>query len=56
MMGDNIKLNVNGSNVPMNPFVKRTFSKVIEGLVSSLDKLPEKIDRIEITINKEENK
>ena len=55
-MGENIKLNVNGQDVPMNPFVKRTFSKVIEGLVSSLDKLPADIKKIEITINNEEKK
>ena len=55
-MGNNIKLKVNDDQVPMNPFVKRTFSKVIEGLISSLDKLPEEIKKIEITINNEENK
>jgi len=55
-MSDNIELNVNDKKVALNPFVKRTFSKVIEGLISSLDKLPEDINKIEITINKEENK
>lgn len=55
-MGENVKLKVNDNEVPMNPFVQRTFSKVIDGLVSSLDKLPDKIDKIEITINHEENK
>ena len=55
-MSENVKLKVNEKGVPLNPFVQRTFSKVIEGLVSSLDKLPDKIDKIEITINNEENK
>ena len=55
-MGDNIKLKVNDKAVPMNPFVKKTFTKVIEGLISSLDKLPDEINKIEITINNEENK
>jgi|GEM_PF-2420559 len=55
-MDNNIKLKVNDDHVSMNPFVKRTFSKVIEGLISSLDKLPEEIKKIEITIDNEENK
>jgi len=54
--GENIKLNVNGKDVPMNPFVKRTFTKVIEGLIGSLDKLPDNIKKIEITIHNEEKK
>ncbi|MEN8222710.1 MAG: hypothetical protein ABFR36_05580 [Acidobacteriota bacterium] len=53
-MGENIKLSVNEKDVPMNPFVKRTFSKVIEGLVGSLDKLPDDIKKIEIIIDNEE--
>ncbi len=52
----NIKLRVNDKDVKMNPFVKRTFTKVIEGLVNSLDKMPDNIDKIEITINNKENK
>jgi len=55
-MSNKIKLHVNGDDVPMNPFVKRTFTKVIEGLISSLDKLPDTINKIEITINNEEKK
>ncbi len=53
-MGENIKLNINSKDVPMNPFVKRTFTKVIEGLVNSLDKLPDDIKEIKITISNEE--
>lgn len=56
IMGENIKLSINSKDVPMNPFVKKAFSKVIEGLVSSLDKLPDDIKKIEITISSEENK
>jgi len=55
-MDKQIKLKVNEKDVPMNPFVQRTFARVIEGLVSSLDKLPEVIDKVEITINNEEKK
>ncbi len=55
-MSNNIKLKVNDDLVPMNPFVKKTFTKVIEGLISSLDKLPDEINKIEITINKQEKK
>lgn len=54
-MGENIKLNINGKSVPMNPFVKKIYSKVISGLIGSLDKLPEEINKIEITIIKKEN-
>ena len=55
-MSDQIQLKVNDKEVPMNPFVKKAFSNVIEGLVDSLDKLPDKINRIEIMIKKEETK
>ena len=55
-MSDAIKLKVNGKEVPMNPFVERTFSNVISGLVHSLDKLPDDVRQIEIFIEKEENK
>lgn len=53
-MGKNIKLNINGKDIPMNPFVKKTFTNVIKGLVNSLDKLPDDIKEIKITINNEE--
>lgn len=55
-MGNNIKLNVNDKVVSLNPFVKKIFTKVILSLIESLDKLPDKIDKIEISINNEENK
>ena len=53
-MSENIKLNVNGREVPLNPFVKRAFSNVISALVNSLDKLPEKIEEIELKVVKKE--
>ncbi len=55
-MGKNIKLNINDKGVPLNPFVKKLFTKVISSLIESLDKLPDKINKIEISINDEENK
>ncbi len=55
-MGENIELNINGKNIPMNPFVKKTFMNVIESLVNSLDKLPYDIKQIKINIDKEEKK
>lgn len=54
-MGENIKLKIDDKDVPMNPFVKKIFTKVISGLIGSLDKLPADINKIEIIINKEEN-
>jgi hypothetical protein len=48
-----IILKVNGSDVPMNPFVKNVFENVIGGLVDSLDKIPEDKEKIEIIIEKE---
>jgi len=53
-MSENIELNINGKDIPMNPFVKKTFVKVVEGLVDSLDKLPDDIKQIKINIDKEE--
>jgi hypothetical protein len=48
-----IILKVNGSDVAMNPFVKDVFTKVIGGLVDSLDKIPEDKQKIEIVIEEE---
>lgn len=49
-MDKKVSLKVNGRDVPLNPFVKTVFSKVINGLVDSLDKVPEDKSKIEIII------
>ena len=49
-MDKKISLKVNGRDIPLNPFVENVFSKVIYGLVDSLDKIPEEKNKIEIII------
>jgi hypothetical protein len=44
---------INDRDIPLNPFVTGLFSNVIEGLVDSLDKVPEPRDKIEILIERE---
>ena len=45
-----VTLIINGQEIPLNPFVKNVFTNVINGLVDSLDKVPEDKKKIEITI------
>ena len=52
----NVHLKVNGREIPINPFVKDVFANVIDGLVDSLDQVPEPRQTIEVRIEKEENK
>jgi hypothetical protein len=49
-MDKKIILKVNGKDVPTNPFVQDVFINVINGLVDSLNKIPEAKDRIEILV------
>ena len=49
-------LKVNGKEIPLNPFVTDVFFNVINGLVDSLDKIPEDKKTIEIAIENKENK
>lgn len=46
----NVSLIVNGREISLNPFVKNVFANVVNGLVDSLDKVPEDKKKIEITI------
>jgi hypothetical protein len=48
-----VRLKVNDRDIPLNPFVTEIFSNVIEGLVDSLDKIPDPRNKIEILIEKE---
>lgn len=50
MSNKNVTLKVNGKDVPLNEFVTDVFANVIDGLVNSLDKVPEKQDKIELII------
>jgi hypothetical protein len=56
MTEKDVVLKVNGTAIPLNPFVKRLFTNVIAGLVDSLDKIPPARDKIEIIIGREEKK
>lgn len=47
-----IILKVNGKDIVLNPFVSKVFCGVCEGLVDSLDRLPEDRDRIEIVLTR----
>ncbi len=47
---NNIILKVNGSEIPLNAFVSKTFINVVEALVNSLDKIPEDKKQIEIVV------
>jgi hypothetical protein len=51
-----VRLKVNGRDIPLNPFVTVLFSNVIEGLVDSLDKVPDPRNKIEILIETEEDR
>ncbi|MDQ1350623.1 MAG: hypothetical protein QG657_925 [Acidobacteriota bacterium] len=52
----NVSLKVNNREIPLNAFVKNIVSKVVEGLVDSLDKIPVDKTKIEIIIESEEKK
>ncbi len=55
-MDKNICLKVNGQDIMLNAFVKSMITNVVEGMVDSLDKIPEKRNKIELIIDEEENK
>lgn len=55
-MDKKASLMVNGREIPLNPFVKNVFANVVNGLVDSLDKVPEDKKKIEITIEWEAKK
>jgi hypothetical protein len=43
-------LKINGEEVSTNPFVQEVFINVINGIVNSLNKIPEDKEKIEILI------
>jgi hypothetical protein len=55
-MNKKVSLKVNDREIPLNTFVTEVFYNVINGLVDSLDKIPEEKNKIELVIEKEENK
>jgi hypothetical protein len=55
-MDKKITLKVNDREIPLNPFVTGLFLNVINGLVDSLNKVPEGKNKIELIIEQEGNK
>lgn len=50
---EKVSLKVNDREIPLNAFVKNVISKVVEGLVDSLDKIPVDKNKIEVIIEQE---
>lgn len=53
-MGKKISLRIDDKDIPMNAFVKKIFYNIISSMLDSLDKLPEKKEKIEIMITNKE--
>lgn len=49
-MDSNIELKVNDQVIALNPFVKKIISNVLLGAVQSLDKIPQPVKKIEISL------
>lgn len=49
-MDRTLVLKVNDKEIPINHFVQQIFINVINGMVESLDKIPEDIKTIEIKV------
>jgi len=52
-MENKIELKVNNQTIGLNPFVQKIISNVLLGTVQSLDKVPQPLERIEITLQLE---
>ena len=49
-MASSIELKVNDQVIALNPFVKKIISNVLLGAVQALDKIPQPIEKIEISL------
>jgi hypothetical protein len=49
-MENKIMLKVNGQVIALNPFVKKIIANVLLGAVQALDKIPQPIKKIEISL------
>jgi hypothetical protein len=49
-MENKIELKVNSQTIGLNPFVQKIISNVVLGAIQSLDKVPQPLERIEISI------
>lgn len=52
-MSTKIELKVNGRVIALNPFVKKIFVNLVLGVVQALDKIPQPMETIEITLQPE---
>jgi hypothetical protein len=56
-MENKLSLTVNGQAIALNPFVKKIIANVLLGAVQSLDKLPQPVEKIDISLSlADENK
>jgi len=51
-----IRLEIDGAAMPMNPFVQKIFGNTLLGLISSLEGIPDDPERINLTLLKEGKK
>jgi hypothetical protein len=52
-MENKITLKVNDQDIALNPFVRKFLGNILLGAVQSLDKIPQPLERIEITMQLE---
>ncbi len=52
-MNTKIELKVNGRVIALNPFVKKIFINLVLGAIQALDKIPQPMETIEITLQPE---
>lgn len=55
-MNTKIELKINGKIIALNPFVKKIFVNLVLGAVQALDKIPQPMETIEITLEPKKNK
>ena len=49
-MENNLELKVNNQIIGLNPFVQKIISNILLAAVQSLDRIPQPLERIEITM------
>lgn len=52
-MENKITLKVNGQDIDLNPFVRKIIANVVLGAVQALDKIPQPLEWIEISMQLE---
>jgi len=53
-MENKIEIKVNGRAIALNPFVQKIIGNVVLGAVKSLDKVPQPMEKVEITVQAED--